>query len=62
MDRLSDAKVREGVKSSGATVFHGECEWYPGQLEEELIIGAWQVGLKTFDPDIAESQLVVEWL
>lgn len=43
MERLSDAKVRECVRPSGATVFHGECEWYPGQLEEELLSGAWQV-------------------
>ena len=43
MDRLSDATVRECIKPSGATVFHGECEWYPGQLEEELMMGAWQV-------------------
>ena len=36
------------MKPSGATVFHGQCEWEPGQLEEELAIGAWQVGCSTW--------------
>ena len=47
MELLSNARVRECVKPSGATVFHGECEWYPGQLEDELVMGAWQVGHQT---------------
>ena len=47
MDRLSDVKVRQCIQPSGATVFHGECEWYPGQLEEELVTGAWQVSQPT---------------
>ena len=42
--RLSDPAVRDSLKPCGAAVFHGECEWYPGQLEEELLSGCWQVG------------------